>query len=421
VPEALDDSERQAAAEFFESKLRAIVGAERQRGVLVVLWTVAPILRDWRHSTEYAPQIPQAELARWQGLMQQARAALDRSGPDVPAVESARRALAQARELAPRDAETCYLLGRAHEYLGRFEEADAAYRRACELDEQGDRASDAINRAIRAVARTTDVVLVDVERLFHERSPNGLIGFDWIEDYVHPTVRGHQEIAFAIWQALIEHGVVEAPRDRTPREVFDAICAERAQRVLVEENTSQFLFNQAVLFAEQRQYERALATLRQCVARDPAYPVAHLNIANLLTQQFGDPAGALPAYREALRYDPRSAAAYRDMGFALVELGRRGEALAALRKALEIAPDLGPTHNAVGALLAEDGQLEQALVHLEKAVALDPEDVTFRYNLGKALVLLQRPAQARPHFERILALQPDNQQAREALDHIGAR
>ena len=90
--------------------------------------------------------------------------------------------------------------------MNRFEDAAAVFAQASDLDASPIRRVSGINRAIRQVAREYETLLVDADRIFRKRSEHGLVGFNLIEDYVHPTIEGHEIIAWNIWNSMERAG-----------------------------------------------------------------------------------------------------------------------------------------------------------------------------------------------------------------------
>jgi len=60
-----------------------------------------------------------------------------------------------------------------------------------------------MNDAIRQVAEDSNVLLADLETVFRRHSPAGVVGWELMDDHVHPSVRGQALAAHAITQALI--------------------------------------------------------------------------------------------------------------------------------------------------------------------------------------------------------------------------
>jgi tetratricopeptide (TPR) repeat protein len=79
----------------------------------------------------------------------------------------------------------------------------------------------------------------------------------------------------------------------------------------------------------------AVAAYREALRLNPKDALAHYNLGNTLRTQ-GDLVGATAAYREALRHDPQLAPAHCNLGQALRDRGHFAAALEALRRGHEL-------------------------------------------------------------------------------------
>lgn len=86
---------------------------------------------------------------------------------------------------------------------GRTDDARAHVLAARDADPMPWRATSAINDALRRVARAHHAPLCDLVEEFQRASPDGLIGWELMDDHVHPTLTGQLRIARA-WVAAFE-------------------------------------------------------------------------------------------------------------------------------------------------------------------------------------------------------------------------
>ena len=70
------------------------------------------------------------------------------------------------------------------------------------------RASEEVNQIIAEAARLTSTRLVDMLRLFTDRSAQGLIGNDWMVDHLHPNPNGYYLMARAFYEAINSMGLL---------------------------------------------------------------------------------------------------------------------------------------------------------------------------------------------------------------------
>jgi protein O-mannosyl-transferase len=113
----------------------------------------------------------------------------------------------------------------------------------------------------------------------------------------------------------------------------------------------------------------------------------------------------LSLWRAAVRDDPRSTVAHRELAVALAERGRGPEALAELRAMAAAAEDPAERHHATALWLLASGRPEEAAREASEAVRLKA-DPTYRRDLAVALVKAGRPAEAVAVLEPLVRLEP---------------
>ncbi len=452
------DEERESVRRSFEANLRAIVDLARQQGVPLVLCTVASNLRDWRPNQ--AVFYEATEPAARNTVLSLLAGAIPRLAQGAP-TEALDR-LEQARALAPEHASVNFQLGRVYEALSRWEEARAAYERARDLDAQPSRAPAAFNETIRQVAAQTGTLLVDVEHDFAAASGHGLTGLDLIEDYVHPTPRGHRLIALSIWKALNRSGLLGEPRDPDDAAFWEAagpppgreaaVFDARAGSAEDAARRAGFLYNMALVLSHQGLTRRAMETYRDCLEIAPRHYVAAYNLGRLLFYQeeyaeaaaqfsaalaveprhldsilglgmaearMGQSDAAAETFREATRVDPGSAEAWNGLGYALELSGRRDEATSAYEDALRRDPRYVPALTNLGVTLAaQQGRAAKGIALLRDSLALNHDQPRARYALAEALVAEGELDEAESHYRTILERRPDDERARSGLASI---
>jgi len=158
----------------------------------------------------------------------------------------------------------------------------------------------------------------------------------------------------------------------------------------------------------------AIAYLKEAVARDPNYALAHLGMANYYINNIDGwmPASesvplARKAAETALRLDPSLAEAHTWLGLAHwwydgdPEAGRRE-----LETALAMRPDLSISHSMYGVILVATGHVEEGLAAARRAVALDPLSAEAHTWLGVNLYFARRTEEAIAQLQATLARGP---------------
>jgi Flp pilus assembly protein TadD len=132
----------------------------------------------------------------------------------------------------------------------------------------------------------------------------------------------------------------------------------------------------------------------------------------------GQPAAAIPHYREALRLQPNNFRAHYNLGRALAETGADAEAVPHLERALQLHP--GPQHtadaeNALAIVLARQGRGAEAEPHFREALKLRPNSPELHNNLGSLLARRRLLDAAIAEFTAAVRLNPSYAEAHRNL------
>ena len=414
-------ADRDAVRAQFEDNLRAIAAAAKKAAVPVLFCTVPSNMREWRpNQTTWPGTLSAADRATAVRAIERATEAND-AGDAQAALE----AIAAVEAISPAAAGAWFQKGRALLALGRTQQAADAFAAARDLDGQPGRAIGAFNDTIRTVARDTGSMLVDVERTFRETAEDGIPGFEFFEDYVHPKPAAHLLIAREVWRAVLESGrfgtaatdeaVFLAALGLEPG--FDYASTDRAPDAEDSAHSASLLFNLGVVLENQERYEEAMERYRSCLARNPAYIVARVNLARLL-RLTGRPKEAAEEYAQVLAVWPDHLNSAIGLGESLRELSLLPQAEAAFRLATEIDADSPAAWNGLGAVLRLAGNHREAELAFLRTLELDPDNLPVRSNLGMAIFFQGRLDEAETEFRAMLELRPDDPGAMNGMGAI---
>jgi hypothetical protein len=115
---------------------------------------------------------------------------------------TAEASLKSALKLYPAHAGAHYALGRLNYEQGNFSAATAEFQVSADLDPMPWRPPSICEKAIRDAAREGGAVLCDMQKSFREASPGGCIGWELMDDHVHPSLQGQALMARAWVQCL---------------------------------------------------------------------------------------------------------------------------------------------------------------------------------------------------------------------------
>ena len=438
------ESSKREIIEAFRGNLLQIVRLAHSHGASVVLTTVPCNLRDWAPNASIietpldparSAELTETILAGKQYLEnQQFR----------PAAQSFERGL----KLAPAHAETSYRLAQAYDGLGDWDLARAAYANACDYDASPIRRLSSFNDIIREIAGQEGALLVDADRIFERESEHGLVGLNLIEDYVHPTQRGHRLIARNVWQAIDASGWL-GPRSDASGAIFDRTVTSRP--MVSGDDTPTWLSNQARLLAHRGKTAQAIEKFREALRLRPDYTLALYNLAVLLSRsghadeaepllrrllaidadnfngyntlgttlrRLKRPDEAIGAFRSATTIKPDFDIAWNNLANALYDLKRYDEAIETYRQALEINPHHTGIRTNLGSVLLESGRRDQAIAELQTSVRAAPESLAARQGLGEALLAAKDYAGAEQQLLIALRLKPDSATAHRLLANV---
>ncbi len=200
LPERLHAVDRgsswfQARLQGYRRNLTELVRDARERDVPVFLMTAPinlsnwpPVHNDlvWNHADpDYDAHVSEAEALLAAGEL-----------------GVAEEAIAGWRSAFGEDAMFVFQEGQIARLRGDPDAARALLRRPADLDPYPWRILSVQTAFLHELARGEGVFLVDVEAAFSRAAPNGLVGFEWIGDNVHPTPRGAALMALEVASAL---------------------------------------------------------------------------------------------------------------------------------------------------------------------------------------------------------------------------
>jgi tetratricopeptide (TPR) repeat protein len=173
-------------------------------------------------------------------------------------------------------------------------------------------------------------------------------------------------------------------------------------------------------YAEQGEYDEAIAEFQAAIELEPNNPDAHRNLGTAYGEQ-GKWEEAAAAYEKAIELDPDFGEAYGDLVWPYVELGRLQEAIAAGEKGIELAPNYAMAYNNLGVVYGAQGDLDRAVTLLRQAIQVDPDCADAHYNLGFAYESLGQAEEAIAEYQEAIRADADYTNAYENLGSVYAR
>jgi len=170
--------------------------------------------------------------------------------------------------------------------------------------------------------------------------------------------------------------------------------------------------------------DEAIEILQKVLQARPDSAIAHLNLGSALSADGFDLPGALVQFSEAIRLDPRSAAAHYNKGRVLNELNRFEESRAELDTACRMQPDNVQALYLFAQVEKKLGNVQGSVEILDRLVTLDPSNSDAQLLLGRNLIILGKTDEAIHHLQISVGASPDNEDAlyalAQALSRVGS-
>jgi len=214
-----DPAWRQGTIDHFARNLETMVRMARSAGVPIVLVNPVANLKDCPpFKSRFDTDLTETERQQATDLWEQAR---EMGWSDVA---EKIELLEQAAAIDSRHAGLLYLIGMCYQHTGRATEARQWFVRAKEQDICPLRILEPMHEAILETAARYRIPLVDARAIIEQHTEDGIPGAEWLLDHVHPTVAGHQLIANALYETMVEMGLApttehwQAERDQRWRD-----------------------------------------------------------------------------------------------------------------------------------------------------------------------------------------------------------
>jgi tetratricopeptide (TPR) repeat protein len=178
--------------------------------------------------------------------------------------------------------------------------------------------------------------------------------------------------------------------------------AELAEAVRLEPNNAILHQSFGSLLVKMRRSEEAIEELNIAARLDPKNINTQLALATAFSQQLGRFDAVDAALHEALRLDPQSAAAARDLEQLAANKQALADEIARQRPRIQRAPDDSDAHYRLGDAIARTGDFQTGLRELRKSIELRPsygpahaESAAVYYQLGDYAAAWREVKQAR--------------------------
>lgn len=169
-----------------------------------------------------------------------------------------------------------------------------------------------------------------------------------------------------------------------------------------EQEPQQRKFQEAVRLYDSNHLDQAAVQLEQLVRELPQSFEVHELLGMVYSAQ-GKNAEAVEHLQNAVRLNPKSAAARTNLATSLVRVNQLGSAEIEFKRALALDPASYDTNHNLGEFYVAEGKLVRAVPYLDKAYRAKPTAYDNGYDLALACVETGKPAQAERVVKGLLA------------------
>lgn len=307
-------------------------------------------------------------------------------------------------------------------YGGQAAQAEASAHAILEKGAKGARLYDAYGRALRAQGKLDEARKAFTDATKNGRNPRFYADLSELYFDQGDLVNADNFVGKALEsngdhpRALILRARVSVARGTNIKTATDDLASllgprkgELPPTLLAEAYTAR-----AELKLFNRQAADAVRDAQEAVKADPRFAAAHQALAAALVQS-NNVGQALNEFDRAQALDPYVSAFYFDAAKALAAAGQGDKAVAILQKVL---PKDEHYHLAYGDLLERKGDRAGALAQYEAALKINPLSAPAYYGRGKILVDQKNIPEAGKSFEAAFGAQPNFPEAHQQLGYL---
>ena len=444
-----DDTLKQQITLHYRLNLRrmAIIAESVDAGIVFVKPAIN--IRDMSpFKSEHSNDLGLDALMRWQILYSEARE-LQQAGRLGRALDKYH----QARAIDDRYAELHFRIGQILFEQLRYDEAEAAFRRAVEEDVAPLRILASMQQAVEDVAADERAPLIDFPALirdaYRHEYGHAVFGGEYFTDHVHTNAQGYHRLGMALFDHLVEQDIARPEVNWDPtraeavrQQVLAGIDTEDEGETLLnlgavfewagkfEEARTQLLRALEILGPDEGIYLRlasssysvgrpddAIHYLKKLQILSPDLPGLNSKLGMIRLEQ-GHTDEAIAYCKAELNHHPGNHLPHLCIAKSLAAQGAYEKAQAHFDRALELGPESDVVRRMYASFLSEQNNHDEALAHGRVALRINPADARAHNLIGSILIRQGDAERARHHISEALRLKPDYEAARKNLQRL---
>ena len=410
-----DDKLKQQIIMHYRLNLRRIAEIADDAGADIVFVKPVANLRDISpFKSEHRNDLELDGLMQWQVLYSDARN-LQQAGKLDQALEKYRAALA----IDDRYAELHFRIGQVLYAQHRYDEAEAAFRRAIEEDVAPLRILASMQQAVEDVAADEGVPLIDfpaiLKKAYMDEYGHTVFGREYFMDHVHTNYEGYYKLGMALFDYLVEQGIAR------PEASWNTARAKKVKENVLanidSEVEGETLLNLGAVFEWAGKFEEARVMLLRALEILGPTEGIYMRMASS-SYSLGKLDDAFYYLEKLQTLNPEIPGLNTKMGMIRLEQGKPDEAIAYCRTELKFFAENHTLHICMAEALATQGKFDKAQVHFDRALEMGPDSNYVQLSYANFLIKQKRYDEALIHAREALRLNPADYEAHNAIGTI---
>lgn len=327
--------------------------------------------------------------------------------------EQARGLFLRAAQIAPKDDDSHYLLGRTYAKLGSRAQALSSLEQSLALNNNNGRA--AFHLGLMQVGEKN---FARAATLFRQTQKNSEALRDQarFNEARSLELAGKQSAAIGIYRGLSGHPKLGASAARNLALLYRKMGQDKRALRAIDAGLKQFPgradlhFQKGVLAQAQNDIRTAEESYRKATQVDAGYFQAWFNYGLLLSRS-GRTGPASDAFEQAVKLRPKEAGAHYELGRNQLALGKQSTAIKHLRRTLELESGHAGASLLLAGALAAAGEKTEVFRVLESGREKHPRHFRLLFNGGNTLRQIGNHAAARQFYRGALRAKPQKPEA----------
>jgi len=401
-----DEEFSDRVVKHFAYNLQTMIQLCKDHSVPVILIDPPCNLKDFSpFRSEHDHNMTLADQRAYEARLGQARGKIAKGELEAASVE-----LQELLSEDPLFAEAYFLMGRTRLGLLQYDQAEANFVKARDLDVCPLRVISPINNYIREIASQNSVTLIPFVDIVRTRvkalgDPSGIPGNESLLDHVHPTIQLHQLLAEQLVEAMEKTGLIGKGRILSPSEkealYANAMAGMDSQYMALRD------LNLAKTLRWAGKKQEAKEALKRVASLMADNPEVHKMLGSFALED-GDFDAAIASYKKAVTLAENDPDMKFALGVAYYNSGKVQQARETYQEIIGSGADLPEVYANLGTIYLQQGLLDEAWRTLHEGINRCKDHTTLYGPYALVQAVMGRPLDAIPWMHKAVEAEPGN-------------